>query len=76
MPYVVRLLDCGGVALMESPRSHRSPSPAVDTDQELQSSFTTEPVGYRVPWNSQGHSAGATQPPSSKISPRVTAKAP
>lgn len=49
--------------------------PAVNTDQVLQSSFTIEPVGYRVPWNSQGHSAGATQPPSSKISPRVTAKA-
>ena len=76
--HVVRLPDPGGAALRESPRSHRLPlprSPAVDTDQELQSSFTTEPVGYRVPWNSQGHSAGATQPPSSKISPRVTAKA-
>jgi hypothetical protein len=48
---------------------------AMDTDQALQSSFTTEPGGYGIPWNSQGHSAGATQPPSSKISPRVTAKA-
>lgn len=56
-------------------KSSLSHPPAVDTDQALQSSFTTEPVGYRVPWNSQGHSAGATQSPSSKISPRVTAEA-
>lgn len=57
-------------------KSPLPPTPwAMDTDHALQSSFTTEPVGYRVPWNSQGHSAGATQSPSSRISPRVTPKA-
>lgn len=71
------LPDPRWTTLMENPGNHHSPLPpmAMDTDHVLQSSFTTEPVGYRVPWNSQGHSAGATQSPSSRISPRVTPKA-
>lgn len=70
------LPDPRWAALVGSPGTcHLALPPGAHTDQALQSSFTTEPVGYRVPWNSQGQSAGATQPPSSKISPRVTAKA-